>query len=134
MEGKNIPPMITLSAAVITCVICIMRDASLYTTLKLVLLVMVIFYIIGRIVQKILIKIDKDAEEAALQRQREEQELAAKELAAEEAEKAREKLEAERKAQEEERAQVEEFLKGISAENKSAEEATEQTAEETPLE
>ncbi len=80
MEGKNIPPFITLTAAMIACVICIMRRASLYTTLKIVLLVMVIFYIIGRIAQKVLVKIDNDAEEAALQRQREEQERAAKEL------------------------------------------------------
>ena len=80
MEGKNIPPFITLTAAMVACVICIMRRASLYTTLKIVLLVMVIFYIIGRIAQKILVKIDNDAEEAALQRQREEQERAAKEL------------------------------------------------------
>ena len=80
MEGKNIPPIITLTAAMIACVICILRGASLYTTLKVVLLVMIIFYIIGRITQKILVKIDNDAEEAALQRQREEQEQAAKEL------------------------------------------------------
>ena len=81
MEGKNIPPLITLSAAMIACVICILRDASLYTTLKIVLLVMLIFYLIGRIAQKILVKIDKDAEEAALERQRIEQEQAARELA-----------------------------------------------------
>lgn len=80
MEGKNIPPFITLTAAMIACLICIMRRASLYTTLKIVLLVMVIFYVIGRIAQKILVKIDNEAEEAALQRQREEQVLAAKEL------------------------------------------------------
>lgn len=87
MEGKNIPPLITLSAAMISCVICILRGASLYTTLKIVLLVMVIFYIIGLIVQKVLVKINKDAEEAALERQRIEQELAAKELAEAELEK-----------------------------------------------
>ncbi len=87
MEGKNIPPFITLSAAMISCVICILRGASLYTTLKIVLLVMVIFYIIGRIAQKILVKIDQDAEEAALERQRLEQEQAARELAEAELEK-----------------------------------------------
>ncbi|MBR6535955.1 MAG: hypothetical protein IKT67_02030 [Lachnospiraceae bacterium] len=87
MEGKNIPPFITLSAAMIACVICILRGATLYTTLKIVLLVMVVFYIIGRIVQAILVKINKDAEEAALERQRIQQELAAKELAEAELEK-----------------------------------------------
>lgn len=87
MEGKNIPPIITLSAAMIACLICIKRGASLYTTLRIVLAVMVIFFIIGLIAQKILVKVDRDAEEAALERQRIEQELAAKEL--EEAELAR---------------------------------------------
>lgn len=81
MEGKNIPPFITLSAAVIACIICIRREASLYTTLKIVLAVMIIFYIIGCVVRKILVKINEDAEEAALEQQRAEQELAAKELA-----------------------------------------------------
>ncbi len=80
MEGKNIPPIITLSASMIACVICIVREASLYTTLKIVLAVMAVFFIIGLIAQKILVKIDRDAEEAALERQRIEQELAAREL------------------------------------------------------
>lgn len=87
MEGKNIPPFITLSAAMIACIVCIIRRVTLYSTLKVVLLVMVLFYIIGRIVQKVVVKINADAEEAALQRQREEQELAAKELEAKELEK-----------------------------------------------
>lgn len=113
MEGKNIPPIITLSAAMISCVICILRGASLYTTLKIVLLVMVIFYIIGRIAQKILVKIDKDAEEALLERQREEQEQAAKEL--EEAEFARQAEEAAAKenasTQPEEESSTQNFVK-----------------------
>ena len=92
MEGKNIPPFITLFAAMIACVICIFREASLYTTLKIVLAVMVIFYMIGCIARKILVKINQDAEEAALEQQRIEQELAAKELADAEA-RAKEKAE-----------------------------------------
>lgn len=87
MEGKNIPPIITLSAAVVACGICILRGASLYTTLKIVLLVMIVFYIIGCIARKILVKIDRDAEESAAERQRIEQELAARELEQAELEK-----------------------------------------------
>ena len=91
MEGKNIPPIITLSAAMIACVICILRHVTLFSTLKVV---------IGRIVQKVFIKINEDAEEAALQRQREAQELAAKELEAEEVlKKAEEVLEQEAEEQ-----------------------------------
>lgn len=81
MEGKNIPPLITLSAAMVACIICILRHAPLYNTLRIVLVVMIIFFIIGCIVRRIVVKINADAEEMALQRQREEQELAAAELA-----------------------------------------------------
>lgn len=84
MEGKNIPPFITLTAAMIACVICIVRHASLFFTLKTVLLVMILFYIIGKIAQKTVVKINNDAEKMAEQRQREERELAAKELEAQE--------------------------------------------------
>lgn len=108
MEGKNIPPIITLSAAMIACVICIIRRATLFTTLKIVLVVMIVFYIIGRIVQKTVIKINADAEEAALQRQREQQELAAKELAEKEIEEAKEKAESEGKIEAENTAEPEE--------------------------
>lgn len=92
MEGKNIPPFITLTAALIACMICIIRGATLFTTLKIVLIVMIVFYIIGRMVQKVLVKIDNDAENAALQRQKEEQERAARDL--EEAELAKTEQEA----------------------------------------
>ncbi len=111
MEGKNIPPIITLSAASIACVICIMRGATLFTTLKIVLVVMLVFYIIGRFAQKIVVKINKDAEEAALQRQREEQERAAKEL---------EEAELQKKAEEGSE-------EGNAEENKTAEETTNDT-------
>ncbi|MGN1084686.1 MAG: hypothetical protein ACI4QX_06765 [Lachnospiraceae bacterium] len=84
MEGKNIPPFITLTAAMIACVVCIIRHASLFSTLKIVFLVMLLFYVIGRIVQKVVVKINNDAEEAAEQRQREERELAVRELEAKE--------------------------------------------------
>lgn len=82
MEGKNIPPFITLTAAMIACILCLIRRATLYSTLKIVFLVMILFYIIGRIAQAIIIKINRDAEKAAEQRQRESRELAARELEA----------------------------------------------------
>ena len=97
MEGKNIPPMITLTAALISSLFCIGKKASLYTTLKIVLLVMIIFYIIGCIARKIIVKINNDAEEAALQKQKEEQEKAAKELEEAELQKEAEQKEAEQK-------------------------------------
>lgn len=79
-EGRNIPPIITLTAALVTCIFCIVRHATLFFTLKLVLPVMLIFFIIGVIVQKIVVRINKDAEEAAVQRQREALEKSAEDL------------------------------------------------------
>jgi len=108
MEGKNIPPIITLTAALISCSFCIVKKASLYTTLKMVLLVMVIFYIIGCIARKIIVKINNDAEEAALQKQKEEQERAAKELEEAELKKEEEKKEAEQKETEQKEQTTEE--------------------------
>lgn len=119
MEGKNIPPLITLSAAMIACVICILRRAPLYNTLLIVLIVLIVFYIIGRIVQKVVVKINTDAEEAALQRQREEQEAAAAELAAAE-------LAAAELAAEEEKA------KAAEAEQKEVQQNTETTESGKP--
>lgn len=99
MEGKNIPPIITLTAALISCLFCIVKKASLYTTLKIVFLVMIIFFIIGCIARKIIVKINNDAEEAALQKQKEEQEKAAKELEEAELQKEAEQKEAEKQEQ-----------------------------------
>lgn len=77
-RSKNIPLVIMLAAGMIACIMCIIRKQSLLSTLLVVLLVIITFYIIGLIVKKILIKINNDAHEAALARERELQ--AAKEL------------------------------------------------------
>ncbi len=105
MEGKNIPPLITLSAAMVACITCIIRRAPLYNTLLIVLIVMILFYIIGCIVRKLIVKINADAEEAALKRQREEQEAAAEKLEAAELD-TQEKEAAELDVQEKENAET----------------------------
>ena len=58
-----------------------------------------IFYIIGCIARKIIVTINNDAEEAALQKQKEEQEKAAKELEEAELQKEAEQKEAEQNEQ-----------------------------------
>ena len=80
MGERNIPPIITLSAALITCVMCIYNRAGLYVTLKKVLFVMIIFFFIGVIAQKIVRKVNRASEENAHEQQRKEQEQAAKEM------------------------------------------------------
>lgn len=79
-KEKNIPPLITLAAGMIACVMCMIRRADLLATLEIVLIVLVVFYIVGVIVKKIVGKINRDAEKAAVERERELKEQAAKEL------------------------------------------------------
>ena len=65
MEGKNIPLIIMLSAGSIVSIACIVYDFSLLDTLLVVLCTLVGFYIIGQIVKKIILTINKNAEERA---------------------------------------------------------------------
>lgn len=64
-EGRNIPLIIMLSAGSIISIACIIYDFSLFHTLLFVLGTMVGFYLIGLIVQKIVISINRDAEQRA---------------------------------------------------------------------
>ncbi len=65
MEGKNIPLIIMLSAGSIVSVACIVYDFSLLDTLLIVLGTLIGFYFIGQIVKKIILSINKNAEERA---------------------------------------------------------------------
>lgn len=65
MEGKNIPLIIMLSAGSIISIACIAYDFSLLDTLIVVLATLVGFYFVGQIVKKIILSINKNAEERA---------------------------------------------------------------------
>ena len=77
-KSKNIPLIIMLSAGILSCIMCIIRKQSLLSTLIVVLFVILTFYIIGLIVKRIIVKINREAQEAAMERERALQE--AKEL------------------------------------------------------
>ena len=64
-EGRNIPLIIMLSAGSIVSIACIIYKFTLTHTLLFVLLTLVFFYIIGLIVKKIILTINRDAEERA---------------------------------------------------------------------
>ena len=64
MRERNIPAFIMLCAGTVAIVTCIINRDSLLTTLKIVLLVLLVFYVIGIIVGKIVLKINKAANEA----------------------------------------------------------------------
>lgn len=73
-EGKNIPLIIMLSAGSIISIACIVYKFSLLQTLILVLATLVVFYVIGLILKKIILSINRDAEQrAALLAQEEEE-------------------------------------------------------------
>lgn len=83
-EGRNIPLIIMLSAGSIISVACIIYDFSLLDTLLLVLGTLIVFYIVGLIVKKIILSINHDAEERAALLAQEEYEAKQKELAEQE--------------------------------------------------
>ena len=80
-EGKNIPLVIMLFAGSIVSIACIVYKFSLTQTLIFVLATLVIFYLIGLIIKKIILKINHDAEQRAVLLAREEEEAKRKELA-----------------------------------------------------
>ena len=80
-EGRNIPLIIMLSAGSVISIACIIYRFSLLHTLLLVLGTLVVFYIIGLIVKKIILTINRDAENRAALLAQEEAEARQKELA-----------------------------------------------------
>lgn len=67
MNTKNIPPLITLSAGLIAVVSMYIRHYELHTLLWILLLVLIVFYIIGLLVKKMLdtfgMQIEKEEKE-----------------------------------------------------------------------
>jgi flagellar biosynthesis/type III secretory pathway M-ring protein FliF/YscJ len=57
MRDRYIPAFITLLAGAITCIVDIYRKANLLSSLKRLLLVLIIFYIIGLIARAIIRKV-----------------------------------------------------------------------------
>lgn len=80
-EGRNIPLIVMLSAGSIICIACIVYHFTLLHTLEFVLATLVAFYLVGLIVKKIIVSINRDAEKRAALLAREEMEAKQKELA-----------------------------------------------------
>ncbi len=71
MKNKNIPAFITLLAGTVASILCIVNSYSLLEMLKIVLIVLLIFYLAGLIVGRILEKMNAEAEEAYIKAERE---------------------------------------------------------------
>lgn len=72
MKQRYIPAFITLLAEAITCAVCLIKRYEVLYSLELLLGALIIFYIIGRIVQKIaekqlVVVIKSEDEEDALE-------------------------------------------------------------------
>ena len=80
-EGRNIPLIIMLSAGSIISIACIVYNFSLLHTLIAVLATLVVFYLIGLIIKKIILTINHDAEERAAMLAQEEAEARQKDAA-----------------------------------------------------
>lgn len=83
-EGRNIPLITMLSAGSVICIACIVFKISLLQTLTYVLLTLVGFYLIGLIIRKIILSINRDAEERARLLEQEKAEAKMKEEAEQE--------------------------------------------------
>ena len=83
-EGRDIPLIIMLSAGTIISIACIIYGFSMMNTLLLVLGTLVVFYLIGLIIRKVILKVNRDAEQRAALLEQEENEARQKELAEQE--------------------------------------------------
>lgn len=70
MKNKNIPAIVTLCAGVIASITCIVNRYNLISTLGIVLCVLIVFYVIGLIVGKIILKTNKVANDAYIEQER----------------------------------------------------------------
>jgi len=80
-EGRNIPLIVMLSAGSIISIACIIYKFTLLHTLLLVLGTLLVFYVIGLIIKRIIVSINRDAEERAALLAMEENEAKMKEEA-----------------------------------------------------
>lgn len=64
-KEHNISALITLSAGAVAAFCCLLNRVPILNTLKYVLLVLVVFFVIGRIAERIIQQITEKAEEAA---------------------------------------------------------------------
>ena len=80
-EGRNIPLIVMLFAGFIVSIACIVYNFSLLQTLIFVLVTLIVFYIIGMVIKKVILTINHEAEQRAIFLAKEEQQARQKELA-----------------------------------------------------
>ena len=76
-KNHNISALITLAAGAIGVLCCLLNSVPILSTLKYVLIILVVFLVIGRIAEHIIFKINETAHMAAVQAEEEARQVAA---------------------------------------------------------
>lgn len=84
MRNRYIPAFTMLSAGAIVSIFCIIKKMDVLYSLKLLLAMLIVFYLIGLVAKKVIGKIQEEAEFQHMERMREEERLAREALEREE--------------------------------------------------
>ena len=76
MQNRYIPAFTMLSAGAVVSIFCIVKKVEVLYSLKLLLAMLVLFYVIGLAAKKIIGRIQEEAHQQYLERMREEERLA----------------------------------------------------------
>ena len=76
MRNRYIPAFTMLSAGAVVSIFCIVKKMDVLYSLKLLLAMLIIFYLIGLVAKRVIGKIQEEAEFQYMERMREEERLA----------------------------------------------------------
>ncbi|MCR5331009.1 MAG: hypothetical protein K6E62_07465 [Lachnospiraceae bacterium] len=119
MKEKPLAIVITLTGGLVACICCIIRHAGLLKTLTVVLISLIVFMIIGIIVNKIYMTIKSEVEERDKELARIEEEAR---LARLEEEKSREEEEASENGEEDSQSEEDDWANATPSEGENGEE------------
>ena len=75
MQNRYIPAFTMLSAGAVVSIFCIVKKMDVLYSLKLLLAMLIVFYLIGLVAKRVLGKIQEEAEFQYMERMREEERL-----------------------------------------------------------
>ena len=76
MQNRYIPAFTMLSAGAVVSIFCIVKKVEVLYSLKLLLAMLVLFYVIGLVAKKIIGRVQEEAQQQYVERVREEERLA----------------------------------------------------------
>ena len=75
MQNRYIPAFTMLSAGAVVSIFCIVKKMDVLYSLKLLLAMLIVFYLIGLVAKKVIGKVQEEAEFQYMERMREEERL-----------------------------------------------------------